>query len=136
VRDWGSPGFGIDDLDRNRIPEILASDLRLARHFGGFSPPRVFHYLHQDGVPVVVDVTTGFPKLIRFHATGTKRMIARLRPHDRDAPGLVSSYVADQYLLGHGRIGVRELDRLIAKRIVTKAFKRKLLGLLHRYGYR
>jgi hypothetical protein len=133
VRDWRSAGFGLEDLDDDGTQEIVTADVR----FGdSFPPPAVFMYLHQDGVPVIVDVTTKFPALIRQNAAAAKRRLARLRRGDPDAAGYVTVYVADQYLLGRGAAGLRELDRQVARGLVSKSFKRRLLKLLRRYGYR
>ena len=49
---------------------------------------------------------------------------------------MVSAYVADQYLLGHGSTGLRELDKQIERGAVKKSFRHKLLSVLHKFGYR
>ena len=101
-----------------------------------FPPPAVYRFLRQDGSPVLVDITRSFPALIRHNASTAKRAIAKLGRRDPDAGGVVSAYVADQYLLGRGRTGLRELDRLISRHVVDRAFKRRLLRDLKKYGYR
>lgn len=89
----------------------------------------------------LVDVTRRHPALIRRNAAQARRRFRRLHRGDRDAGGFVSAYVADQYLLGHGSAGVRALDRQIARGILgrartARAFRRRLLTILHAYGYR
>jgi hypothetical protein len=125
VTDWRS-GFNLDDLDRDGRPEIVSVDARVSK---SFPPPAVYRFLRQDGQPVLVDITFSFPALIKRNAAAAKRAIAR-------DPRAVSAYVADQFLLNRGRTGLRELDRLVARRLVTPAFKRRLLRDLTKYGYR
>ena len=48
---------------------------------------------------------------------------------------------ADQYLLGQGATGLKRLDRELARGVIgtpkqSRAYRRKLLALLARYGYR
>ena len=135
VTDWRS-GFNLDDLDRDGRPEIVSVDSRFERYAAPFPPPAVYRFLRQDGSPVLVDITFSYPALIRRNASEAKRAIAKLGRRDPDAGGVVSAYVADQFLLNRGRTGLRELDRLVARRVVTPAFKRKLLRDLTKYGYR
>ena len=69
-------------------------------HAASFPPPAVYRFLTQDGEPVLVDITRSFPALIRRNAATAKREIRKLGRRDPDAGGVVSAYVADQYLLG------------------------------------
>ncbi len=136
VTDWRSAGFNLDDLDRDGRPEIVSLDTRFERFAAPFPPPAIYRFLRQDGSPVLVDITFSFPAVIRRNASTAKREIAKLVRRDPDAGGVVSAYVADQYLLRRSRVGLRELDRLVARRVVTSAFKRRLLRDLKNYGYR
>ena len=139
MHDWRSAGFATDDLDRDGRPELVSLDTRFdgrySSHAASFPPPAVYRFLRQDGVPVLADITRSFPALIRRNAATAKRAIGKLGRRDPDAGGVVSAYVADQYLLGRDRTGLRELDRLVARRVVNRAFKRRLLRDLKRYGY-
>ena len=47
-----------------------------------------------------------------------------------------STEAYDQYLLGHGPTGLKELDKQIKRGAVKKSFRKKLLSVLHKYGYR
>ena len=140
VTDWRSAGFITDDLDRDGRPELVSLDTRFedryTSHAASFPPPAVYRFLPQDGSPALVDITFSFPALIRRNASEAKRAIAKLGRRDPDAGGVVSAYVADQFLLRRSRTGLRELDRLVARRVVTPAFKRRLLRDLKNYGYR
>ncbi len=135
VTDWRS-GFNLDDLDRDGRPELVSVDSRFERYAAPFPPPAVYRFLRQDGSPILVDITFSFPAVIRRNAAEAKRAIAKLGRRDPDAGGVVSAYVADQYLLRRSRTGLRELDRLVARRVVTPAFKRRLLRDLKHFGYR
>jgi hypothetical protein len=139
--DFVTAGFNLDDLDHDGAPEIVSQDVRFNVWFTNRAdelyPPRVLHYLHQDGVPVVVDVTSSaYAAPIRQNAADAKRRFTRLHRRNPNAGGWVASYVADQYLLGHGSTGLRELDRQIKRGILAKAFRSTLLRRLHGWGYR
>jgi hypothetical protein len=140
VVDWRSAGFVTDDLDHDGRPEIVSLATRFedryTSHVASFPPPAVYRFLTQDGEPLLVDITRSFPAVIRRNAATAKRRIARLGRRNPDAGGVVSASIADQYLLGRGRTGLHELDRLVARRVVDRAFKRRLLRVLRAYGYR
>jgi hypothetical protein len=114
-------GFNLDDLDHDGRPEIVTED---ARFKGSVLPPRVLIFTRQDDVPITADVTTKYTSLIKRNAAEAKR--ARLW----------DVYVADQYLLGHGSTGLKELDRQIKRGKITKRSRRALLKRLKDFGYR
>jgi hypothetical protein len=146
VRDWGSTGFELRDLDHDARPEIVASDVRFddlftGSHAASFPPPAVFSYERPDGLPTLADVTTRYPALVARNAAEAKSVFRRFHRGDVNAGGFVAAYVADQYLLENGRAGLRELDRQIRRGILgtprqAKAYRKRLLWLLHRFGYR
>jgi hypothetical protein len=146
VQDWQSSGFTLADLDHDGGLEISSRDIRFedlfSSHFGSFPPPAVFEYQRPGELaPELVDATTRFPALIKRNAAEAKRQFSHLHRGDDDAGGFVAAYVADQFLLGHGSTGLRELDRQISRGILgkpkaAKAYRSRLLKLLHRYGYR
>jgi hypothetical protein len=101
----------------------------------------VFDFVRQDDVPFLADVTTKYTKLIRGNAAEAKRSFAKAGKNDRSSRGVIAAYVADQYLLGNGSTGLKELDRQIKRGVLgskasAKAYRSKLLRLLHDYGYR
>src|SRR4051794_3474227 len=69
TQNWESAGFNLDDLDKDARPEIVSQDIRFedlfTPHVVSFPPPAVSRYLHQDGQPVLADVTRAFPKIIK-----------------------------------------------------------------------
>ena len=146
VQNWASSGFELKDLDHDGGLEISSRDIRFedlfSSHFGSFPPPAVFEYQRPgDLAPELVDATTRFPALIKRNAAEAKRQFSHLHRGDDDAGGFVAAYVADQLLLKHGSTGLRELDKQIKRGILgspkaAKRYRKRLLTLLHRYGYR
>jgi hypothetical protein len=134
-------GFNLDDLDGDGADEIVSQDVRFNVFFTNRAdqlyPPQILHYLHQDGVPIIVDVTDRkYAAPFRVNAADAKRRFSRLHRTNPNARGWVATYVADQLVLGHGSTGLRELDRQVKRGIVTRSFKTSLLKRLHRWGYR
>jgi hypothetical protein len=144
VNPFGSTGFNLDDLDADGRPEIVGQDSRLEPLMSlstlSMTPPRVLIFLRQDDVPLLADVTTKYLDLVRPHAGRVKRALAKARTV-RDRSALLTAYVADQCLLGHGSRGLKELDRQIragklgAPRTATR-IRRHLLATLKADGYR
>ncbi len=139
--DMVTAGFNLDDLDGDGADEIVSQDVRFNVFFDNRAdqlyPPQILHYLHQDDVPIVVDVTDRkFAAPFRTNAADAKRRFARLRRANRSARGWVATYVADQIVLGHRSTGLRELDRQVKRGIVTRSFKSSLLRRLKSWGYR
>lgn len=147
VRNFGSSSFNLIDLDGDGRPELQTDDVRFedlfSSHAASFPPPRILSYGRPNGVARFKDVTKRFPAIIRRNAAEAKKLFKEFSARDgiTDAGGVVSAYVADQYLLGRGQVGLRELDRQAKKGILgtrkqAKAFRKRLLGFLHRFGYR
>jgi hypothetical protein len=136
VSNWESAGYNFKDLNHDARPEIVSLDVRFedrfTAHVVSFPPPAVFHYDHGK----LVDITRSFPTLIKANAREASNSFNRFTRSEPDGAGVVSAYVADQYLLGHGSTGLRELDKQIARGAVKKSFRKKLLSVLHKYGYR
>jgi hypothetical protein len=145
--DWGNSGYRLRDLGGDRLFEMVGTDDAFAYAFtayaGSARPPKVLRYARApDGLPVLKDVTRRFPKLIRSDARRLLRAIRRARRGD-DMRGFVAAYVADQYLLRRGRVGLRELDRARRRGLLTgpggpdgRAYRTALLRFLRTHGYR
>jgi hypothetical protein len=138
-------GFELADLDRDGGMEIVADDPRFQGLFSdeadSWSPVSVLRYRRTDGSPQLVDETRRFPSLIRRDAGAVGHILNQTGPGDGESRGAVAAYVADEYLLGRGAIGVRELDRDIARRLLgsprsARAYRARLLRVLHTFGYR
>jgi hypothetical protein len=143
--DFGPVGFEPVDIDGDGDVELVSADARFdevyTSHTYSHLPPQVLMYLHQDGVPILVDVTSGYPSEPMDNATEAKRLLTKRRFKDvGEARSIMAAYVADQYLLERGATGRRELDRQIRRGVLgrpasARAYKRQLLRLLRRYGY-
>jgi hypothetical protein len=120
---------------------IVAQDTRLdgVQPFNGILPRRVFEYAPG---PTLVDVskTDG---LAQIHDDLGYRAYA-VRSLDKDETsfnrGEVLSYVAEEYLVGHGALARRQMDHLIKVGKLgspesAAAFRTRLLKALRRYGY-
>jgi hypothetical protein len=135
--DWRSP-LSVQDVDDDGISEIVTRDGRLGRALlGGTLPRHVLRYGNRG----VTDVTRDFPALIRQDAREALTTVHHLDRRDLEAPAALGTYAADQYLLGKGAAGLELIDRHLARGVIgtpkqSKAYRRKLLALLQRYGYR
>src|SRR4051812_17092379 len=94
TQNWASAGFTLKDLDQDGRPEIISQDVRFedlfTAHVVSFPPPAVFRYLHQDGQPVLADVTRAFPAVIRANAKEAKHYFGRFGRSSPDGAGVVS----------------------------------------------
>src|SRR4051794_34755872 len=110
VQNWLSAGYEVVDRDHDGRPEIVSQDVRFedlfTPHVVSFPPPAVFHYERPGRL---VDVTRAFPALIRQNAKEASNSFFRFNRKAPDGGGVVSAYVADQYLLGRGSIGLKAL---------------------------
>jgi hypothetical protein len=145
--EWGNSGYRLRDLGGDGRFEMIGTDDAFAYAFtayaGSARPPKVVRYAHgPDGLPVLKEVTRRFPKLVRSDARSLLRAIRRARRGD-DMRGVVAAYVADQYLLRRGRVGIRELDRARRRGLLSgiggpegRAYRAALLRFLRTHGYR
>lgn len=141
---WGNGGYRLRDLGGDRLYEMIGSDDAFAYAFtsyaGSARPPKLLRYRHgRDGLPGVVNVTRRFPRLIRSDAREVLKVIRRARRGD-DMRGFLAAYVADQYLLRRGRVGLREVDRAARHGLLAESTRRTyrsaLLRFLRKHGYR
>jgi len=132
---WGDVGFRLDDVDGDGRPELVGQDPVFSAAFTAYAasafPPLVLHVDHGR----TVDVTRSFPKVVRADAASRLKDLRKARRGD-DIRGLLAAYVADEYLLGRGSTGVREIDRQRRRGRVSKAFKPYLLKKLRTWKYR
>jgi hypothetical protein len=130
-------GVRLEDLNRDGRAELISADSRIA---GG--PVQIFDYSRTDAKAKLVDVTRRFPRPIRDDAKFAKLSFATgKRPDVESARTYLSEYVADEYLLGRGAAGLKELDKQIKRGILGNPkraanFKRALLRRLERFDYR
>jgi hypothetical protein len=145
---FGSYGFELRDIGKDGTLEIDAADVRFediySSHAASFPPVRILRFSKAGGTAHLVDVTRRHPSKIRANAKTAKSLFKEFMRSDglTQARGVVATYVADQYLLGRGKVGLRELDRQAARGVLgrtakqVRSWRRNLLGVLHEYGYR
>ena len=136
VLDWGA-SMSVEDADHDGRSEIVTRDTRFTGSLENVQPREVLRYTGG----AVHDVTRDFPGVIRSELGGALEGIRNLKRSDDLAAAALGTYVADQYLLGHGAKGLRVLDRQLARGVIgnvkqSGAYRRTLLAQLHRYGYR
>jgi hypothetical protein len=133
-RNFGDPGYRIDDLQGDGSLEFVGGDARFASAFTAY----VF-----SGFPVQVwrftgsgfaNVTRSFPALVKRDA---RRFLRRYRAlgEREDARGVLAAYAADQYLLGQGKVGLDLVRSAIARGEVSERFLDSLRRRLERWGY-
>jgi hypothetical protein len=145
---FGSYGFELRDIGKDGTLELDASDVRFediySSHAASFPPVRILRFSKAGGKAHLADVTRKYPAKIRANAAQAKKLFNRFKRSDglTEGRGVVATYVADQYLLGRGKVGLRELDRQAARGILGKTrkdvrrWRASLLRTLHKYGYR
>ncbi|MEA2444238.1 MAG: hypothetical protein QOJ12_1530 [Thermoleophilales bacterium] len=117
-RNFGDPGFGVQDLNRDGRPEIVTADDAFAYTFSAYAfsglPLSVLQYDHGS----FTDVTSAYPRLLRREARQFWRAYLKLR-HNKDdtSRGQVAAWAADQY-----RLGKRSYARTVLRREVRKGF--------------
>jgi hypothetical protein len=133
--DYQDVGYQLKDLDGDGRPELVGSDPVFSAAFTAFAgsgfPPWVLDVDHGT----TVDVTRKYPKLVRADASSWLKLLRKAK-RDDDVRGVLAAYVADEYLLGRGSTGTREVDHQRRAGRVTKAFKPYLLKRLKAWGYR
>jgi hypothetical protein len=133
--DYGDVGYRLKDADGDGRPELVGADPRFSAVFTAFAasafPPSVLQVDHGK----TVDVTRRFPKLIRADAAARLKDLRKAKRGD-DVRGILAAYVADQYLLDKGSVGIKEIERLRRKGLVTKSFRPYLLKKLKSWKYR
>jgi hypothetical protein len=132
---YGDVGYALKDADGDGRLELVGYDPRFSTVFTAFAgsafPPSVLQVNHGT----TVDVTRRFPKLIRADAAARLKELRQARRGD-DIRGVLAAYVADEYLLSKGSTGLKEIDRLRRKGLITKPFKPYLLKKLKAWKYR
>ena len=127
--------YTLRDADADGRLELVGYDPRFSSVFTAYAasafPPQVL----QVEKGATVDVTRKFPKLVRADAKLRLRDLRKARRGD-DVRGVLAAYVADQYLLGRGRVGTAEVDRQRRNGRVSKGFGAFLLKRLKAWHYR
>jgi hypothetical protein len=132
---YGDVGYTLKDADGDGRPELVGFDSRFSSVFTAFAasafPPQVTQVVGGK----TVDVTRKFPRVVRADAKRRLHDVRGARRGD-DIRGVLAAYVADEYLLGRGKVGGAEVDRARRAGRVSAGFKRLLLRKLRGWGYR
>ncbi len=145
TQDMGEASLSIKDTDGSGSDEIVTNDLRFKNlvrgHTSLFFPPRVFGYEHGAAGPKLVDRTRSSLSIVRDAASDLRYLLNDLKDADAYSKMYVGSYVAEEFMLGRGKIGLKEIDRQAKRGTLgsaksVKKFRKRLLRLLDQYGYR
>jgi hypothetical protein len=147
TRDFGDPGYTLEDLDRNRVHELVSADHRFAFAFTSFAesrfPIRIFHYTPRG----LRAVTRRFPGAIRRDIRRLRRGARDFRRERLDIRGIIAALQADRYLLSRKAAarGWRRLRRMARRGQLRKPrhargptgrrYVKALHRLLKRYRY-
>ena len=142
---FADPGFRLKDLNGDRTVEFRSADARFAYVFTAFGQSRFPIQAWRFRAGRFVDVTRGFPRLIRGDARRLYREYTRGRRDGGDVRGVLAAYTADEYLLGKGKAVWRVVRHAVARGDVRKyasdlwpsgkKYLRKLHRFLLRKGY-
>jgi hypothetical protein len=132
---YGDVGYSLKDANGDGRPELVGYDPRFSAVFTAFAgsafPPQILQVDHGT----TVDVTRAFPSVVAADARLRLRDLRKAKRSD-DVRGILAAYVADQYLLGKGRVGTAEVDRQRRARRVSAGYKKELLRRLKGWKYR
>ena len=145
AKNMGEALVDIQDIDDNGTVEIVGNDQRFKNlvpgHSSLFFPPAVYGYEHPASGPQLVDRTRKSLDVVVEAADELKSLLNDLKTADAFSKIYVGSYVAEEYLLGHGKVGMKEFNRQAKRGTLgnaksVKKFRTRLLRLLKQYGYR
>jgi hypothetical protein len=142
-RNFGDPGYRIDDLDGDGVKELIGADYRFGYAFTAFAfsvmPIRIYDL--RAGKWELV--TTRFPDRIRADARSAWKTFTRIS-RSEEPRGAIAAWTADQLMLGHRRYATRTLNRLARQGRLPgdgfppknqRKFARNLLRFLDKRGY-
>jgi hypothetical protein len=144
AQDMGEGALSVKDTNGG-TSEIVTTDQRFKNvvpgHTSYFFPPRVFGYEHGAAGPRLVDRTRDSLSLVREAASDLRFLLKELKDADAFSKIYVGAYVAEEFMLGRGKVGLKEFDRQAKRGTLgnaksAKKFRKRLLRLLHQYGYR
>ena len=142
-RNFGDPGYKIEDLDGDGMMELIGADYRFGYAFTAFAfsvmPIRIYD-LRAGRWELV---TTRFPDTIRADAKRAWTTFTKIS-RSEEPRGAIAAWTADQLMLGHRAYAKRTLNRLVRQgRLPSdgfapksqRTFVRNLLRFLAKRGY-
>jgi hypothetical protein len=111
THEWFDPGFRLEDLTGDGVPEFMSGDARFAYVFGSFAstqfPPQIWRYENGE----LIDVTRSFPAVVVADARSLRRRYRRGHKSPNfqrfDLRQVLLTYSADECLLGKCSTGFR-----------------------------
>ena len=142
-RNFGDPGYRIEDLDGDGVKELIGADYRFGYAFTAFAfslmPIRIYD-LRAGSWELV---TTKFPDRIKADARAAWKTFTKISRNE-EPRGAIAAWTADQLMLGHKRYATRTLNRLARQGRLPgdgfapksqRKFVRNLLRFLAKRGY-
>jgi hypothetical protein len=145
---WGNGDYSLKDLGHDHKLEFVGQDDVFAYAFSSYAdsafPPLILRFRHAHGRARVDDVTSDFPARVRSDARRLLRVIRRAKAGESDVRGVLAAYVADEFMLRKGRVGLREVARAQHRKLLDgdhawpygSHYRRALLKFLRKNGYR
>jgi hypothetical protein len=115
THDWGDPGYWLEDLDGDGLPEFMSADDRFAYAFTSYASsvfPIQIWTLRRGRF---LDVTRRFPAAVRRNAKQLWHEYLRDRGTFASLHGLFAAFMADECLLGLQRSGWAALRHAAAR---------------------
>jgi subtilisin-like proprotein convertase family protein len=144
---WGNYGYRFADYDGDGRPELQAWDERFLYRFTAYvcsgAPIQIWHYDHGR----LLDLTRKFPRIVAQDAAGHRRDYVREREsRSCDVRGFLAAYLADEYLLGRGAEGLKQVEAAVKRGDAGRgktlygtpadgAYLNALLAFLKKAGY-
>lgn len=115
-RNWGDPGYRLQDMNRDGISEFRSADARFAYKFASFAGSAMPIAISSFRSGEFVDVTNAFPAVIKQDAARWLRIWrGRRGKANTESLGVLAAWAADEYRLGH-RTQVRRQLRVALRR--------------------
>ncbi len=134
LHDWLDPGYTLQELNGDTIPEFVSADGRFGYVFGSFAgsrfPPQIWRY--ENGL--LADVTRQFPDRIKAAARKLRRTYKR-NPDRLGVEQVLLGYTADECLLGSCGPGFKLIKQAAKGDFVKARFLSQVKRFLGKVGY-
>jgi subtilisin-like proprotein convertase family protein len=124
TRDWGNVGYRVADLDRDGRPEFRSADDRFNYRFTAYALSAAPLQIWRLDRGRLRDVTRLFKASVRADAAAAWRRYRSLRKQRLDVRGALAAWLADQYLLGRGDAGWKQVGAAYRRGELGKTAKK------------
>jgi hypothetical protein len=138
VQFWGDPGYQLEDVDRDGLPELVSADDRFAYAFVAYAASALPIEIFQVRGGRFLRVTTHFPHAIAHDAAALYRLYRQNRREPTLVRGLLPAYAADEAMLGrfaHANAVIHRAGRLGQLGHGGSAYLAAVRRFLRRLGY-